>query len=386
VTGDSFYREYNELNQLSVVREGNLSTGEILEKFTWHPTEERILIKDVYENGVFNYSVYYVSDEFVRIENSSGNFTEKYIKQNGFLVAQVNTNGGKEVVLPDHLGSSDTILDSDGNVLSSNFFSPFGEQIEFGNSRYGYEGKEFDEKTQDTDFHFRKYRPDWGRFTQPDTLIQNVYDPQMLNRYAFERNNPMGQIDPDGHKTFGNPESAKPAGLAVAKDIEIGKKYMRLSMKAAKNGEIGLAAEYVGKALSNGFKAIIDFASIGGTGAIVTEKDTGVYVDGDLAKPVTEATIGYDEKDYQEDEKELEEKLAEKDVADIDPQQTTPDGQQPTSQNGKNNEPGGNGGGDSGSGGSSGGNPGYWATCTQECTTVQVNGKPVTTCKWVCTT
>ena len=66
-----------------------------MEDFTWHPTEERILIKDIFENGVFNYSVYYVSDEFIRIENSSGNYTEKYVYQDGVLVAQVNSDGWK---------------------------------------------------------------------------------------------------------------------------------------------------------------------------------------------------------------------------------------------------------------------------------------------------
>ena len=45
VTGDSFYREYNELNQLSRIREGNLSNGLILEELTWHPIQEKILIK-----------------------------------------------------------------------------------------------------------------------------------------------------------------------------------------------------------------------------------------------------------------------------------------------------------------------------------------------------
>ncbi|MGV8150930.1 MAG: hypothetical protein ACP5NV_04330 [Candidatus Woesearchaeota archaeon] len=34
---------------------------------------------------------------------------------------------------------------------------------------------------------------------QPDTIIQNVYDPQMLNRYAFEKNNPYKNTDPTGH-------------------------------------------------------------------------------------------------------------------------------------------------------------------------------------------
>ena len=36
-------------------------------------------------------------------------------------------------------------------------------------------------------------------FSQPDTLIQNVYDPQSLNRYAFEGGNPWKNVDPSGH-------------------------------------------------------------------------------------------------------------------------------------------------------------------------------------------
>ena len=38
-----------------------------------------------------------------------------------------------------------------------------------------------------------------GIVCQPDTLIQNVYDPQSLNRYMFERGNPYNRVDPTGH-------------------------------------------------------------------------------------------------------------------------------------------------------------------------------------------
>jgi len=95
---DSFYREYDEFNQLIRVREGNLSSGDILEEFTWHPTEERILIKDVFYNGIKNYTVYYVSKEYILIENSTGNYSEKYVYQDGVLVAQVDTDGNKKAV------------------------------------------------------------------------------------------------------------------------------------------------------------------------------------------------------------------------------------------------------------------------------------------------
>ena len=60
-------------------------------------------------------------------------------------------------------------------------------------------GSKFDSSYREVDFKFRKYNPEWGLFTQPDTLIQNVYDPQTLNRYMFERANPYKYTDPDGH-------------------------------------------------------------------------------------------------------------------------------------------------------------------------------------------
>lgn len=201
VTGDSFYREYNELNQLIRVRQGNISTGPILEEYEWHPTEERILIKDVFSNGVKNYTVYYVSKEYVVIENSTGNYTEEYIYQDGVLVAQVDTNGNKFAVHSDYEGSTTTITDANGNVAEQTFFGPYGQIISGGQKlRYDYEGKEFDSVVEDYDFNFRKYKPEPPIFTQPDTLIQNVYDPQQLNRYAFERNNPYKYTDPTGHQ------------------------------------------------------------------------------------------------------------------------------------------------------------------------------------------
>ena len=36
-------------------------------------------------------------------------------------------------------------------------------------------------------------------FTQPDSLLQNILDPQSLNRYSFERSNPYKYKDPTGH-------------------------------------------------------------------------------------------------------------------------------------------------------------------------------------------
>jgi len=140
-------------------KNGNLSSSQILEEFTWHPIEERILIKDVFYKGKKNYTVYYVTPEFIVTENKTGNYTEKFVYQDGNLVAQVNTNGQKQFLHNDHEGSSTLITDLNGNVVENSFYSPYGEIIDGGkNSRFDYTGKEFDSVTSDYDYNARKYR------------------------------------------------------------------------------------------------------------------------------------------------------------------------------------------------------------------------------------
>jgi len=63
------------------------------------------------------------------MENSSGNHTKKYIYQDGILVAQVNTNGNKQSLHPDHLGSNSLMLDSNGNIVENTWYSPFLEIV-----------------------------------------------------------------------------------------------------------------------------------------------------------------------------------------------------------------------------------------------------------------
>ncbi|MEK6953028.1 MAG: RHS repeat-associated core domain-containing protein [Nanoarchaeota archaeon] len=105
--------------------------------------------------------------------------------------------------------------------ISVVFYDPYGEILSGGSeSRYNYEGKEFSSVTEDYDYNFRKYNPEFGIFTQPDALIPNVYDPQSLNRYRFERNNPYKYVDPDG-KVINFPIALGAAVLAGAIDFGI---------------------------------------------------------------------------------------------------------------------------------------------------------------------
>jgi len=49
------------------------------------------------------------------------------------------------------------------------------------------------------DYNARFYDSYLNRWTQPDTIIPNGYDPQTLNRYAYAMDNPIRYNDPSGH-------------------------------------------------------------------------------------------------------------------------------------------------------------------------------------------
>ncbi|MEK6953026.1 MAG: RHS repeat-associated core domain-containing protein [Nanoarchaeota archaeon] len=111
----------------------------------------------------------------------------------------IRTNKQKErtILLTEVIVS--IVTNESGNVVEQTFYDPYGAILSGGSqSRYNYEGKEFSSVTEDYDYNFRKYNPEFGIFTQPDALIPNVYDPQSLNRYRFERNNPYKYVDEDG--------------------------------------------------------------------------------------------------------------------------------------------------------------------------------------------
>jgi hypothetical protein len=49
----------------------------------------------------------------------------------------------------------------------------------------------------------RYYDPAISRWAAADSVTTHVYDPQSLNRYAYNRNDPVNLVDPDGRDFFG---------------------------------------------------------------------------------------------------------------------------------------------------------------------------------------
>jgi choice-of-anchor A domain-containing protein/RHS repeat-associated protein len=102
---------------------------------------------------------------------------------------------------PDHLGSPDTISDSNGAAYHERF-DPFGQPLEAPNpelTRVGFTGQQHDNDLGLIDMNGRVYDPLAGRFTTPDPVTQAPFWSQGLNRYSYVFNNPVNNTDPSGY-------------------------------------------------------------------------------------------------------------------------------------------------------------------------------------------
>jgi len=197
ITGDGFYREYNELNQLIRVRNGSNSAGNILEEYTYDPNGDRVKIRR-YDSA--NTTVYTPYKEWTRIVNISGSYDFTYIYDGSTLVGRINPDGSKHYFHDDNLGSVSLITNQSGAIIEQTFFEPFGLVEEGGTAEDKlYTGQFSDDATGQYYYGSRYYLHIRGQFGQPDPIIKSVYDPQTLNRYSYVRNNPYINIDPTGN-------------------------------------------------------------------------------------------------------------------------------------------------------------------------------------------
>ncbi|MDR2943727.1 MAG: RHS repeat-associated core domain-containing protein, partial [Methanosarcinales archaeon] len=143
------------------------------------------------ENGVVSY---YISEDF-DVEDGEGIV---YYFTNGDRIAKRSAEG-RFWYLDDHLGSTNVMMDSNGKLVERTLYYPFGSHREGGEEKYSFTGKEFDSEIGIYYYGARYYNPETFVFTQADSLIPDIYNPQALNRYSYCYNNPLKYEDPDGH-------------------------------------------------------------------------------------------------------------------------------------------------------------------------------------------
>jgi RHS repeat-associated protein len=82
--------------------------------------------------------------------------------------------------------------------ISSQAYTPFGEQLGQKTTGFGFNGEWYDAATGMQNLRARQYEPALMRFTQQDVVRGNVATPLSLNRYLYVQNDPMSYMDPSG--------------------------------------------------------------------------------------------------------------------------------------------------------------------------------------------
>jgi RHS repeat-associated protein len=141
----------------------------------------------------------------------------------GQLAATYSTNQGQAALyfqLTDWLGSRRVTTDYAGNPCMTFTNLPYGNSPPPNTvtclapaqdpTEHHFTGKERDAETGNDYFGARYYESSMGRFLSPDWSAKiepvpysKLEDPQTLNLYDYVRNNPLSNVDADGHACSG---------------------------------------------------------------------------------------------------------------------------------------------------------------------------------------
>lgn len=148
--------------------------------------------------------------EFVPGQNGAMTWQHTNVYANGELIA-TEDNTEAHFYLNDWLGTRRVQTDYKGTVEQTCSSLPYGdgETCQHTPTENLFTGKERDSESGNDYFGARYYASSMGRFQSPD--YDDMYDdpepipyaimgnPQTLNLYSYAGNNPLSNIDPDGH-------------------------------------------------------------------------------------------------------------------------------------------------------------------------------------------
>jgi len=134
-------------------------------------------------------------------EVASSSLTRYYYA--GSTRVAMRKNNTVYYVLGDHLGSTSVTTDQNGQNPAKQLYAPWGEVRYSSGSlqtKYTYTGQ----YSNVGDFGLMYYNARWydsalSRWTQPDSIVPDPYNPMDWDKFTYARNNPVNNIDPTGH-------------------------------------------------------------------------------------------------------------------------------------------------------------------------------------------
>ncbi len=129
--------------------------------------------------------------------DGAGDLTAAYVYAAGDRLASV-AGGVVSYYLKDHLGSTRTLLSSNGTAEATYDYWPYGEILASSGTDgapFKFTGHERDEESGLDFMQYRTYRSGSLRFLQVDPAAEKYPG---LSPYAYAANNPLQYVDPDG--------------------------------------------------------------------------------------------------------------------------------------------------------------------------------------------
>ena len=193
IEDERYHYTYNTFNQLESITDKR--TALLTEHYDYDQQGNRI--KKTSYNDEKTKTTYYLDNYEYTIDSDGNTLEQTKIHHESQLIA-IKQNDKTKYHHPDHLGSTDIITNQDGEITEEIQYEPYGMPTQAVKSSYLYTGKELD-NTFLQYYGARYYNPLHARFTQPDTIIADIYNPQNLNRYSYVLNNPYKYTDPTGN-------------------------------------------------------------------------------------------------------------------------------------------------------------------------------------------
>jgi RHS repeat-associated protein len=145
----------------------------------------------------------------MEINPAGGSTMKTYVYANSQILMQHNgapAANNKYFYLHDRLGSVREVIDSDGDVVNSYTYNPFGEMFptectENVSNPFKFTGQWFDSEIEQYYLRARMYDPALMRFTARDPVIGKNQEPLTLHKYLYCLNNSINHTDPSGEWT-----------------------------------------------------------------------------------------------------------------------------------------------------------------------------------------